>query len=110
MESLNAHINTLKNDLNDVIYYLNEIDDEDFSDKFSLLNQSINIIQNKREQLLSNYSREDLKKFNNELDFFIKQIVEKFDNKIEIKKSQQKVLSAQLQSTLNQKKLANYQR
>ena len=110
MDQLNSHIYDLKSDLQTVINYLNELDDDNFSSKFSFINNSITKIRNKRELLLEKFSRDDLKKFNSELDFFVKQITDKFDNIIEDKQTQQKLVSAQLKSTLNQKKLVNYTR
>ena len=106
---IQKYILEIKNELNQIIDNLDNIDDA-FDTKIDNIDLFSEEIRKKREYLLNNYQKEDLEIFNKEIDVLIKQIVERFDSIIENKKNTQDEIKVKLKKTLNQKKLVNYNR
>lgn len=102
-------VNGLKNQLAGVINYLDEFEDN-HSKNPGNLSRMMSDIKIVRENMLKKYKKEELEKFNQELDFYIKQIAEKFDNMIEQKSSERDQIAVKLQDFVNRKKIAKYQR
>lgn len=63
-----------------------------------------------RTQMLSQYPRTDLQKFNKNFVILIKQIQDKLDNIIKIKESEKRVLSDELHNLSLKRKLSIYNR
>ena len=110
MGSFETDVFQLKNDFEKVIITLEEIDSENVIEKNRQIELLTKSIARKRQNLVNNHLAKDLKKINGEFDKLIKQIIEKFDNIIETKKTEQHKIGVELRNSLNAKKLVKYRR
>jgi len=92
----------LKNDLDKILFNLENVSVNTFESRMEFINRTLAKVQKKREDLL--------RKFNPELENYIKQIVKNFDNIIAEKKAEQEKISSELKKLNNKKKLTNYSR
>lgn len=100
----------LKNDLDKILFNLENVNQNTFESRMEFINKTLARVKKKREDLLNIHPVEELRKFNPELEIYIKQIVENFDNIIAEKKEEQDKISSELQKINNKKKLTNYNR
>jgi len=100
----------LKNDLDKILFNLENVSVNTFESRMEFINKTLAKIQKKREDLLNIHPVEELRKFNPELEIYIKQIVKNFDNIIAEKKAEQERISSELKKINNKKKLTNYSR
>lgn len=100
----------LKNDLDKILFNLQNVSENTYESRMEFINNTLAKVKKRREELLNIHPAEELKRFNPELEIYIKQIVEKFDNIISEKKVEQERISSELKKINNQKKLSNYSR
>jgi len=110
MENLNRYISSLKQDLNQVLFGLNGVNDYNFDEKMEFVNQRLLSIQKMKEEMQKHYDKAELEKFNPELDFIIKEINVKFDNMVEERTQIKDRIGKEIKSKQNEKKLVNYKR
>ena len=108
MTVLVEHIDIIKHELEKINDSLNELTEANFESKMKLVESSIKRLDIKRDDLKKTYPEEELKKYNQEIDLLVKEIVNKFDNAIDNNKNEQQKLGKELRNILNKKKLANY--
>ena len=87
---------------------LNEIGEENFEEKFYYIRETINRTQSIREELKKEFTDNELKKYNPEMDIQIKQIRKMFDSVVREKIVERDAAGIKLKNTLNQKKIASY--
>jgi hypothetical protein len=100
----------LKNDLDKILFNLENVSTNTFESRMEFINKTLARVKKKREDLLNIHPVEELRRFNPELEIYIKQIVENFDNIIAEKKEEQEKVSSELKKITNQKKLTHYNR
>ncbi len=110
MNSLTTEIEQLENLLKTTYIDLSDISVDNFNDKMPLIRNNLNQIVLKRKQLLQQYERKDLLKYDKKLFHITKQIQEKFDNVIEWYKTETLEIAQKLVQIRNRKKIANYVR
>ena len=110
MVEFNSNLNKLKNDLFLVLDNLDELNDDNFSNKMNNVTSLIKQIEEKRKYIKNKFSEESLHSKSDLLHTAVKQIVAKFDGIIEEKKEKQFAISSELNKLSNKKKLINYQR
>ncbi|MAT57556.1 MAG: hypothetical protein CMF23_06240 [Ignavibacteriae bacterium] len=110
MNAINQHIAAIKQQLNQVLFGLNGINDYNFDEKMELVNQRLLSIKHKREEMLKNYDKSDLQQFNSEFENIIKEINNKFDNMIKERTELKNKFGEELKVKQNEKKLVNYKR
>ena len=108
--NIEKDIAILKNDLDKILFNLKNVSSNTFESRMEFIHKTLAKVKKKRENLLNIHSVEDLRKFNPELEIYIKQIVENFDNIIAEKKEEQEKVSSELKKINNKKKLTNYNR
>ena len=100
----------LKNDLDKILFNMQNVCENTYESRMEFINKTLAKVKKKREDLLNIHPVEELRKFNPELEIYIKQIVENFDNIIAEKKEEQEKISSELKKINNKKKLSNYSR
>ncbi len=110
MNEINLHISALKQELNQVLFGLNGTNDFNFEDKMNFVIKKLEFIKSKKEELILKFNKEDLEKFNPDLDLIIKEISVKFDNMVTEKVSLKNKIGQELKTKQNEKKLVNYKR
>lgn len=110
MNDLNRHISVIKQDLNQVLFGLNGVNDYNFDEKMEFVNQRLLSIQKMKEEMLKHFDKKELEKFNPELDLIIKEINIKFDNMVEERIRIKDRIGKEIKSKQNEKKLVNYKR
>lgn len=110
MNSLTSEIEQLENLLKTTYIDLSDISVDNFNDKMPLIRNNLNQIVLKRKQLLQQYERKDLLKYDKKLFHITKQIQEKFDNVIEWYKTETLEIAQKLVQIRNRKKIAKYVR
>ncbi|MBU2492288.1 MAG: hypothetical protein KJ571_06645 [Bacteroidetes bacterium] len=108
--NIEKDIVVLKNDLDKILFNLKNVSENTFESRMDFINATLSKVKKKREELLKIHPVEELKKFNYELEDYIKQIVENFDNIIAEKKAEQDKIGSELKKINNKKKLTNYNR
>ena len=108
--NIEKDIGILKNDLDKILFNLVNVSENTFGSRMEFINKTLAKVKKKREDLLNIHPAEELKKFNPELEIYIKQIVENFDNIIAENKAEQNRIAAELKKINNKKKLTNYNR
>ena len=108
--NIEKDIGILKNDLDKILFNLVNVSENTYSSRMEFINKTLAKVKKKREDLLNIHPAEELKKFNPELEIYIKQIVENFDNIIAENKAEQNRIAAELKKINNKKKLTNYNR
>ena len=107
---LEYKINNLKNLFNEVIEDLDRITVDEFDTYYFRAKSNMILIHRLREELISEYSESDLQKNDKELIFLAKQIENKYDNIIKKYVEERNIISNQLKSAGNKKKIAQYSR
>lgn len=110
MNRLTSKIKQLEILLKTTYADLSDISVENFNDKMPLIRNNLNQILSKRKELLQQYERKDLIKYDKKLFHLTKQIQEKFDNVIEWYKTETLEIAQKLVQIRNRKKIANYVR
>lgn len=114
MENLfNNKLNTIKNNMTEVLDYLTKLDSVNFDSYFPLATEKMKNVLILRKELKNEYKPEEIKKNENiekELQIMAKQIQESYDNVIEAFKIQKNELEIELQKFYNKKKLLIYRR
>ncbi|GEM_PF-6093065 len=101
-------IKRIEKNFSEVLFLLDNIDDENFNGKISRINFLYEDISKQKEILKSNFGLEELKKYNKFLTDKAKVIKEKFDNIIAEKSEKSISLKKELFLINNKKKLINY--
>jgi hypothetical protein len=103
-------INKIKFLLNNVISDLELADSEEFNGNFENAKIRMYLIKKMKDNLVKDYSLEELQRFDVELVPLAKQIQKIYDNIIKKKKQQLQEVVKQLRQIQNRKKLTNYYR
>ena len=107
MEPVNG-IKRIEKNFSEVLFLLENIDDENFNRKISRINFLYEDISKQKEILKLQFSLEELKKYDKFLTAKAKVIKEKFDNIIAKKSKKSISLKKELFLINNKKKLINY--
>ena len=110
MNDINKYIAVIKQDLNQLLFGLNGINEYNFDEKMVSVNKRLLSIKSKKEKLIASFDKSELEKFNPEIDLIIKEINIKFDNMIEEKTKLKNKIGHELKNVQNEKKLVNYKR
>ena len=110
MKNINNEINSLEFLLKSTFTDLNNVNSDSFDERMPDIRKKLNLIVSKRKDLLLNFKRKDLIKYDKKLFAYAKQIHEKFDNIIEWYNSETLDITKKLVQIENIKKLANYVR
>lgn len=103
-------IDNIKNLLNNVIKDLNLLETGDFQINFDNAKNKMKLFNELKENLIKRYPIEELRKYDKELILLTKQINNKYDNIIEVKKKQMHEIAFRMKLLQNRKKLINYSR
>ena len=87
---------------------LNDISNENFSDKMEQIKKKINLVIAQKKQLLMRYQTQELKNYNEKLNSLSKQIGKIVDNLIETYRTESLEIAQKLVQIGNRKKIANY--
>ena len=85
-------------------------DENNFFDELKNIKIEISEIQSIKNDLMNSPNKEELKKMEPELNYFAKQIQEKFDDIIEKKRNDLAEIALKIGNLQNSRKLANYSR
>ena len=107
---MNKNIEELNQDLYSVLNCLNELNNDNFNNKFKKINFLIRKIENNRDYMKKNYSLEKLRSNCDTANNTVKHINSKIDSMIETRKEEQQIIKNELSDIVNKKKLINYQR
>ena len=107
---LSVEIENIKNILREVIKDLSLIETDDFQANFESAKDKMRIFHEMKEKLIKDYSLEELRNYEQELLIITKQINNKYDNVIEVKKKQLQEVGLKIRLLQNRKKLINYSR
>lgn len=110
MELLKNKILLIKTLLLKTLEELSVIETGDFEPAFSRARSCMRTVDELKRELKSQYETKILMQFDEELFNLAKQIQIKFDNIVEIKKTQKELLGLKLSKLQNRKKLAYYSR
>ncbi len=110
MVMLSVEIENIKNILREVIKDLSLIETDDFQANFESAKDKMRIFHEMKEKLIKDYSLEELRNYEQELLIITKQINNKYDNVIEVKKKQLQEVGLKIRLLQNRKKLINYSR
>lgn len=105
---LNETIKTIKQGFIGIENSLKQLSDENFEGNFFYINETIKKNKSLKEALEKEYSADQLKKFNSDLENRIKQINFLFDSIIREKEKERDAVGIKLKNTVNQKKIASY--
>ena len=108
MVSIKNKVTRLEKELNEINLLLNEVNDDNFFNKFERINFLINDVKKIREELLNLYPKVELKKNEEKLTSLAKQIKLKLDNIIDEKEKLSKDIKRKLEIIQNKKKISNY--
>ena len=107
---LNEEIKNIENLLKDVLEDLSLIETADFQVNFDNAKNKMQLFNKMKEKLIEDYPIEELSKSSQGLIFLTKQINNKYDNIIEVKKKQMQEIVLRMKLLQNRKKLINYSR
>jgi len=107
---LQKEIEKIKFLLKKILNDLSLVETEDFQSNFNNAKTRMILVQKTKNELIIQYSMDELRKFDPELTLIAKQIQKKYDNIIAIKKIQMKVIEERLKMLSNKKKLIYYNR
>jgi hypothetical protein len=110
MENLKTEIDSLEFLLKSTFTDLNNITSDTFDERMPQIRKKMSLIISKRKNLLLNFERKDLFKYDNKLLSHTKLIQQKFDNIIEWYKKETLDIAKKLVQIGNIKKLAKYVR
>lgn len=110
MENLNRKIQLIKSLFLKTLEELDIVETGDFEPSFSSAKSCMRTADGLKKELKKDYETETLMQFDEELFNLAKQIENKFDNIVEMKKAQKDVLALKLSKMQNRKKLAYYSR
>lgn len=102
-------IKVLKRQMAAVLIYMDNFE-ENFTKEPGSLIRMMATIKSTHEMIMKNYSKDEVEKYNPGLDFYVKQIAEKFDNMIEQKIVERDRTAEAIRELVNRKQIANYQR
>ncbi|MFH1196229.1 MAG: hypothetical protein V1720_10975 [bacterium] len=108
-ELITDEITDLKNQLLTVVTYMDNFEENHMKTPGNLTRMMASI-KAAHSQMQKDYSKEALEKYNPELNFYIKQIAEKFDNMIEQKIVERDNTATAIRELVNRQKIAIYQR
>ena len=98
----------IKESFDGIAETLNNMDDDNFDEKIYYIQETLKKTESIKQELQKEYSREELKIFNTDLDPQIKQIQKMFDSIIREKIIERDAAGVKLKNTHNQKKIASY--
>ncbi len=98
----------MEKELGEIKKLLEELDDNNFFDKFERINFLTEKIKTLREEMLQQYPRSELKANEAKLNILAKQIKEKLDNIIAEKKQMSEEIKKKLNTLQNLRKISNY--
>ena len=107
---LNEEIKNIENLLKDVLNDLSLIETADFQVNFDNAKNKMQLFNKMKEKLIKDYPIEELSNRSHGLIFLTKQINNKYDNIIEVKKKQMQEIVLRMKLLQNRKKLINYSR
>jgi hypothetical protein len=105
-----SKIFSIKLDLNSIYEIFLNLREDNFIENISRIKSLAFQVNEKKEEISSQMPKEELKKFNLELDDVTKKIKICFDNIVEEKEKEIRKVSFELKKLTNQKKLALYKR
>ncbi len=108
--SIKKLILRIEKELSEINSLLDELNDDNFSDKFSRINFLIDDIESLRQKMLNEFPLEDLKKNEKKINLLTKQIKIKLDNIFVEKKKESEEIKKKLNFVQNQKKISNYRK
>ncbi len=108
--SIKKLILRIEKELSEINSLLDELNDDNFSDKFSRINFLIDDIESLRQKMLNKFPLEDLKKNEKKINLLTKQIKIKLDNIFVEKKKESEEIKKKLNFVQNQKKISNYRK
>lgn len=108
MENIESKINFLKNNLKEVVSYLDNITEENFDESILQIENCLKDFEIVRNELKESHKESDLKKYNENFTLLIKEIQKRFDSRLQENKFIQKDIVKELNKVVNKKKLANY--
>ena len=110
MAEQNNSILDIGNNLNQIAFEVEAINNDNFDEKLKNINLYIRELEIKKKYLKANSSEKEYIYICDVVHKGIKQISTKLDSVIEKKKEEQKDISSELLKIVNKKKLINYQR
>lgn len=110
MAEQNNSILDIGNNLNQIAFEVEAINNDNFDEKLKNINLYIRELEIKKKYLKANSSKKEYIYICDVVHKGIKQISTKLDSVIEKKKEEQKDISSELLKIVNKKKLINYQR
>ena len=108
--NLEHKIDVIKELFDKTLFELNGISIDHFDSHFNRAKKNVTDINKLREELLQDFSLEELEKYDQELLDLAKQIKNTYDNIIGKFTEERNILSEKLKSVQNKKKIANYSR
>lgn len=103
-------INIIEETYNKVLEYLEILSEENFNEIFPKAKLGMEYVNKLKTELKNQFYREELIKYEERLLIMAKQIKNKFDDVVTLKKVRLAVISEEISHLQNQKKIVNYYR